>query len=90
MEAQLCQELHTSGESALASVTSCIIDFIYSDDNNIFHGHGEFGPSFATIPAVTTAFGSSESSSSAATAAASLTNEDMFETADMVTTASEK
>ena len=48
--------------------------------------NGEFGPSFATVPAVTTAFSSSESSSSIA-AAASLTNEEMFETVDMVTTA---
>ena len=62
------------------------LTFIYSDDNNRIDGHGEFGPSFATIPAGTTSFSYSESSSSTA-AAAFLTNEDMFETADMVTTA---
>ena len=87
LEAELCRELRTSGESALATVTSCTIDFIYSDDNNMVHGRGEFGPSFATIPAVTTTTFSSSESSAAATAAASLTNEDMFETADMMTTA---
>ena len=85
LEAELCRELRTSGESALATVTSCTIYFIYSDDNNMVHGRGEFGPSFATIPAVTTTTFSS-SDSSAATAAVSLTNEDPFETADIMTT----
>ena len=31
LEAELCQEHHTSGEPALSTVTSCMYDFIYSD-----------------------------------------------------------
>ena len=32
LEAELCQELHTSGEPALSTATSCTYDFIYSDN----------------------------------------------------------